>query len=81
VPKSYAGTGWMSVSEVARELGLINRTVYRLIDEGQLVAYRLGRVIRCKRSDVEAYLEANRIKPGDLRHLYPADDGDAAEGT
>ena len=73
MPKSYQGTGWMSVAEVARELGLINRTVYRLIDEGQLVAYRLGRVIRCRQTDVEAYLEAQRIKPGDLRHLYPGD--------
>jgi excisionase family DNA binding protein len=62
---------WMSTSEAARHLGVTPRTVYRLIDEGQLPAYKFGRVIRLKREEVEAFIESSRIKPGDLDHLYP----------
>ncbi|TML19140.1 MAG: helix-turn-helix domain-containing protein [Actinobacteria bacterium] len=54
---------WMSTAEAARRLGITPRTLYRFIDEGQLPAYRFGRVIRLKR--------LCRIEPGTLEHLYP----------
>ncbi len=62
---------WMSTGEAADVLGLRTRTLYRLIDEGQLPAYRFGRVIRLKRHEVEAFVESCRITPGSLEHLYP----------
>lgn len=60
------GPEWMSTGDAARYLGLTVRTVYRFIDDGQLPAYRFGRVIRLKPSDVEAFIEACRIQPGTL---------------
>ena len=69
---------WMGTAEAARYLGLTSRTVYRLIDEGQLPAYKFGRVIRLKRADVEAFVEQSRIEPGSLEHLYPEGRRDAA---
>jgi excisionase family DNA binding protein len=62
---------WMSSGEAADILGLRTRTLYRLIDEGQLPAYRFGRVIRLKRHEVDAFVESCRITPGSLEHLYP----------
>ena len=62
---------WMSSGEAADALGLRTRTLYRLIDEGQLPAYRFGRVIRLKRHEVEAFVDRCRIAPGSLEHLYP----------
>ena len=62
---------WLSTAESARRLGITPRTLYRFIDEGQLPAYRFGRVIRLKQSEVEAFIEACRIEPGTLEHLYP----------
>jgi excisionase family DNA binding protein len=62
---------WLSTADAARILGVTNRTLYRFIDEGQLVAYKFGRVIRLKESDVDAFIEASRIEPGTLEHLYP----------
>ena len=47
------------------------RSLYRFIDEGGLVAYKFGRVIRLQESDVEAFIELSRIRPGSLEHLYP----------
>ena len=63
--------GWLSSKEAAQRIGVTQRTLYRFIDEDRLPAYRLGRVIRLKALDVEAFIEAGRIRPGSLRHLYP----------
>ena len=62
---------WLSTGEAARRLGVTARTLYRFIDEGQLPAYRFGRVIRLQESEVVAFIEACRIQPGTLEHLYP----------
>lgn len=52
---------------LAKELGVTMRTVYKLLDAGDLPAYRFGSVIRIKRDDVAAFLERAKIKPGELR--------------
>ena len=62
---------WLSTAEAAKRLGVTPRTLYRFIDEGQLAAYRFGRVIRLKEHEVDAFIEACRIEPGTLEHLYP----------
>ncbi|HET9732698.1 MAG TPA: helix-turn-helix domain-containing protein [Acidimicrobiales bacterium] len=62
---------WLSTKETAERLGVTLRTLYRFIDEGQLPAYKMGRVIRVREEDVESFLEAARIQPGSLEHLYP----------
>ena len=62
---------WLSTAEAAKKLGIGARTLYRLIDEGEIPAYKLGRVLRLKLSDVETFLESARVRPGDLEHLYP----------
>lgn len=62
---------WLGTAEAARYLGITTRTLYRLIDSGELPAFKFGRVIRLKQSDVEAFVEESRITPGTLEHLYP----------
>ncbi|MGQ0434810.1 MAG: helix-turn-helix domain-containing protein [Microthrixaceae bacterium] len=62
---------WLSTQDAARRLGITPRTLYRFIDLGDLPAYRLGRVIRLKADDVDAFIESSRIEPGSLEHLYP----------
>lgn len=71
-PEAVAETiQWLSTAEAANRLGITPRTLYRFIDEGQLAAYRFGRVIRLKTTDVDLFIEACRIEPGTLEHLYP----------
>ncbi|MEC7810515.1 MAG: helix-turn-helix domain-containing protein [Actinomycetota bacterium] len=60
---------WMSSNEAAQRLGVTTATLYRFIDEGRLPAYRMGRVIRLKESEVEDFETTCRIKPGSLSHL------------
>lgn len=62
---------WLSTKEAASALGLTPRTLYRLIDEGQLPAYRFGRVIRLKQNEIDAFVSQSQIEPGELEHLYP----------
>lgn len=62
---------WLSTQEAARRLGVTTRTLYRFVDQGELPAYRMGRVIRVKANDVDTFIEASRIEPGTLEHLYP----------
>ena len=62
---------WLSTAAAAERLGITPRTLYRFIDEGQLAAYKFGRVIRLKQDDVDAYIESCRVEPGSMSHLYP----------
>lgn len=62
---------WLSTAEAAQRLGITPRTLYRFIDEGQLPAYRFGRVIRLQQAEVDAFIDRSRIQPGTLEHLYP----------
>lgn len=64
-------TRWLSTKDAAERLGITSRTLYRLIDEGQIDAYQMGRVLRIMEKDVEKFLEGARVKPGTLSHLYP----------
>jgi excisionase family DNA binding protein len=66
---------WLSTKDAAEHLGVTLRSLYRFIDEGALVAYKFGRVIRLKEQDVERFIEASRIAPGSLEHLYPEPKG------
>ena len=62
---------WLSTKDAAERLGITLRSLYRFIDEGDLIAYKFGRVIRLQQSDVDRFIEASRIAPGSLEHLYP----------
>lgn len=49
----------MSTAEVATLLGITLRTLYRLIDEDELAAYKMGRLIRLRTAEVQAYRDAH----------------------
>ena len=68
---SAADIEWLSTQEASRRLGITTRTLYRFVDQGDLPAYRMGRVIRLKAADIDAFIESSRIEPGTLEHLYP----------
>lgn len=53
----------LSVREVADALGVHPETIRRLIHDGRLEAIRIGRVLRVDRSELDRFLEAQRVKP------------------
>jgi hypothetical protein len=53
--------------------------VYAILDSGEIASYRIKQKVRVRAADVEEFLERSKVRPGDLRHLYPAGDGDPPE--
>jgi excisionase family DNA binding protein len=80
-------TEWLGTKDASARLGITLRSLYRFIDEGDLPAYKFGRVIRMKVEDIDSFIESCRIRPGQLEHLYPplkgtdADDADDADNA
>lgn len=60
----------MTVEEVAERLGTSPRFVRRLIAERRIGFTRLGRKVRVEESDVEAFIEAGRVEPMTVQHLW-----------
>ena len=75
---------WLKVADVARYLGVQPHTVYRLIEQGKLPASCESTTVlrangthqqrktatRVSAADLRAFIEAARVKSGDLRALY-----------
>jgi putative molybdopterin biosynthesis protein len=55
-------TTWLTVKEMAQMLRVSDQTIYRLIDNHELPAYRFGRQMRLKAQDVAAYIEKSRAR-------------------
>lgn len=54
----------LSVHDVAAQLGVTETTVYRLKDRPQGIrAYRVGRCVRFRQEDVDAYINTQVIQP------------------
>ncbi len=64
-------TEWVGVTEACRILGISNMTLYKLVDEGFLPAYRIRGVkaMQFKRSDVVGLIE--RVEPGRKKKREP----------
>lgn len=58
--------GWLSTGQAADQLGATRMMIYRRIDAGELKAHRFGRLIKIRQSDLDDFIEAARIEPGDL---------------
>jgi len=52
----------LSVENVARLTGLSRRTVYRAVEAGELVAYRLRGRVLVSEDSYQAWLDTNRVQ-------------------
>ena len=50
---------WVSVDEVAKHLGVAKDSVYRWIERKGLPAHKIGRLWKCKLSEVDAWVRAH----------------------
>lgn len=71
MPPMAGDIRWLSTADAAKRLGVSLRTLYKFIDEGNLPAYKFGRVIRLQEAEVDSFIGSVRIEPGTLEHLYP----------
>lgn len=60
-------TGLYTVKDLAKILAVKPLTIYRMIERGQLPAVKIGKTIRFKPEDIDAYLETVRINPESMK--------------
>lgn len=66
---SNGSISWRSSKQAAEHLGVSLSTLYKLVNDGEVVAYRPSRSLQFKLEDLDSYLEGTRVQPGDLDHL------------
>jgi excisionase family DNA binding protein len=57
-PRSHAH--FITVKEAAKALALSQRSIHRLIDQGDLRKHQFGRAVRIAPDDLEAYIARSR---------------------
>jgi excisionase family DNA binding protein len=68
---------WYSTPDAAHALGITPRTLYRFINNGMIDAYRFGRVIRVKKTDIDEFISKSRIQPGTIATMAEGEDEEA----
>ncbi len=63
---------FLTVQDAAELLGVEYKTIYRAVVAGELPAYRIGRVYRIRRQDLDAYLDA-RMTARPSAHEQPVE--------
>ncbi len=63
---------FLKVSEVAKILGITYITAYRFVRHGKIPAIRVGKMLRVKRSDLEAWTKELEITPKEAKTLIEA---------
>ncbi len=52
----------LSIKEVTEILGISRATIYRMIDAGEIKAYKIGKGVRFKQEEIEEYVDSKQIK-------------------
>ena len=52
---------FLTVEQIADQLAVSRMTIYRLVERGELPAHRIGRSIRVREKDFDAYLRATDL--------------------
>ena len=60
---------FLSINDLSKYLGIKPKTLYSWVAKGILPHYRIGGLIRCKRKDVDQWVEACRRNGVDISNL------------
>jgi excisionase family DNA binding protein len=72
---------FISAEELSQWLVLGKTRTWELLASGEIPSYKIGRLRRIKKADVERYLEARRYDPKGATASGPPDiDGDDSRG-
>jgi excisionase family DNA binding protein len=55
----------LDIEEVRARLRVSDSTIRRLIRDGKIRAYRIGRQLKFKPEELDAYIESALVRPGD----------------
>jgi excisionase family DNA binding protein len=55
-------TLWLTVKELAGYLHIKGKTIYYLVQKGQIPHYRINKIILFKQQEIDAWMEGNRAE-------------------
>ncbi len=55
-------TRLLSIKEVIEILNIGRATLYRMIDAGEIKAYKIGKGVRFKQEEIEKYINSHQIE-------------------
>jgi excisionase family DNA binding protein len=58
---------FLTIDELSEYLNLKRSTLYSLVESGELPHYRVGRLVRFKRDDIDQWMEAHRKEAIDTK--------------
>lgn len=61
--KDIGLTMMLTIKEVTKILNIGRATLYRLIDSGEIKAYKIGKSVRFKQEEIDEYVRSNQIQP------------------
>ena len=62
-PDGPKGDPFLTIRQVAVELGISERSVWRLIEDGDLPTHKFGSSTRIRQSDLDDYIKRSRREP------------------
>jgi excisionase family DNA binding protein len=54
---------WLTVKELSAYLKLKEKTVYYLVETGQIPHYRINTLIRFKKEEIDSWMASKKAKP------------------
>jgi excisionase family DNA binding protein len=62
IPQSAEAERFLNAEEVSRELGIAKTSLYDRLAQGDLAHHRIGRLVRIRRHDLDAYIARTRVE-------------------
>jgi excisionase family DNA binding protein len=56
---------WFTPDELVRWLGIGRTKTYEMLRSGEIPSYKIGRIRRIRRQDVDAWLERKKYRPSE----------------
>jgi excisionase family DNA binding protein len=76
-PQALKRRRFANMREVAEELGISERSAWRLVGQGELPSHQFGNSTRIKREDLDAYIDRSRRRNRRTDHDEPGDEEDS----
>lgn len=54
-------TGYVAIGKISNHLGIKEKTLYAMVSAGDIPHYRIGRLIRFKKDEIDAWMETRKV--------------------
>jgi excisionase family DNA binding protein len=54
---------WLTVKELSKYINIKEKTIYHLVTKGSIPHYRIGKMVRFKKQEIDAWMNSHKAKP------------------